>query len=69
MKEKYLIVLTRGIPVDGVSTDTSTYFCKQDETIEEIMDWVALKTKGASWIIRVEIVRIEEKGAGNANSD
>ena len=53
----YVATLTRGIPVDGCSIDTSTHICLPGETVESLMAWVEEQTVGSAWTIRVEITK------------
>lgn len=50
-------VLTRGIPIDGQTTDTIVRVCAHNETVADLWAWVEEQTVGSAWTVRVEIVK------------
>ncbi len=50
-------VLTRGIPVPDITTDTLTHICKEGETVQDVWSWAKELTKGSAWIIKLEMTK------------
>lgn len=57
MSELLCCVLTRGIPVDGVMSDTVTHICSEGETVADLWKWAEKQVEGSAWIIRLEVTK------------
>ena len=53
----YVAVLTRGIPVEGIMSDTCTKIIKPSDTLENLLAWQNEMCKGQAFSIKLEITK------------